>query len=419
MEKKKLKKMSSHHTPIYIVDAFTSSIFKGNPAAVVLLSGTFDDYSDNMLQSCATEMQLSETVFVTIAPHLVEVSSSAVQTREAGNGGTATFHIRWFTPAREVGLCGHATLAAAHALYSSFLCEPLLGQRTDACEGNTTLNLFFRHVTELATNVSSQQQRCRRFEFCNAFSGRVSVELPNSTTALYTLDFPLRTPRTLINGTAPPDVLEKTLQDVCAAMGLPHEGVEDFQLHDGSGKYLLVVKDPASVRAMVPDIQKLVSVFAHSDAIKEIGVPPLSLTVTSSTSRLVLSTSGVDSAAASSDAEEPQVVSRHFAPWVGIDEDPVTGAAHVVLVPYWVRRTLLMETTVSSISQSSTQNENDSAKTKRELECSISDDDMQGRTLLCYQASARGGYMRCTVRPGSRIALEGAAVTFLRGVAAF
>ncbi|MDO9262919.1 MAG: PhzF family phenazine biosynthesis protein [Desulfosalsimonadaceae bacterium] len=81
--------------PIYQIDAFTSEIFSGNPAAVCLLDAWIDDHR---LQSIAAENNLSETAF------LVK--------NDAG------FDLRWFTPATEVALCGHATLASAFVLFN-------------------------------------------------------------------------------------------------------------------------------------------------------------------------------------------------------------------------------------------------------------------------------------------------------------
>ncbi len=80
--------------PIYQIDAFTSEVFKGNPAAVVPLETWLPDA---LLQNIALENNLSETAFI------VPVE----------NG----FHLRWFTPADEVALCGHATLATAYYLF--------------------------------------------------------------------------------------------------------------------------------------------------------------------------------------------------------------------------------------------------------------------------------------------------------------
>lgn len=83
--------------PFFWVDAFTDRVFGGNPAAVCLLSAWPTD--DRVLQAMARQHGLSETAFV-------------VPTPEA----TQDFHLRWFTPAVEVDLCGHATLATAHVL---------------------------------------------------------------------------------------------------------------------------------------------------------------------------------------------------------------------------------------------------------------------------------------------------------------
>lgn len=80
---------------IFQVDAFAENVFSGNPAAVVPLDHWLDD---STMQNIAMENNLAETAFVV----------------PQGEG----FHIRWFTPAVEVDLCGHATLATAHVLFN-------------------------------------------------------------------------------------------------------------------------------------------------------------------------------------------------------------------------------------------------------------------------------------------------------------
>src|ERR1700735_3555858 len=76
------------------VDAFTSTPFAGNPAAVCVLPSAADE---NWMRDVAREMNLSETAFL-----------------HPENGG---YRLRWLTPAIEVDLCGHATLASAHVLW--------------------------------------------------------------------------------------------------------------------------------------------------------------------------------------------------------------------------------------------------------------------------------------------------------------
>jgi PhzF family phenazine biosynthesis protein len=82
---------------IYQVDAFTNTLFGGNPAAVVPLT---EWLTEDMMQAIALENNLSETVYF--------VKSDDPE---------ADFDIRWFTPKVEINLCGHATLASAYILY--------------------------------------------------------------------------------------------------------------------------------------------------------------------------------------------------------------------------------------------------------------------------------------------------------------
>src|SRR6056300_161170 len=82
---------------MFLVDAFASKLFSGNPAAVVILESFLDD---RVMQSIAAENNLSETAFVSI--------------------NTNPISIRWFTPSTEVNLCGHATLASARILFDYY-----------------------------------------------------------------------------------------------------------------------------------------------------------------------------------------------------------------------------------------------------------------------------------------------------------
>src|ERR1700742_3233925 len=79
---------------IVCVDAFTAKAFGGNPAAVCVLAAAPDE---TWMRDIAREMNLSETAFL-----------------HPENGG---YRLRWLTPAVEVDLCGHATLASAHVLW--------------------------------------------------------------------------------------------------------------------------------------------------------------------------------------------------------------------------------------------------------------------------------------------------------------
>ena len=109
--------------PIYQIDVFASEVFKGNPAAVVPL---IEWLPDETMQAIAMENQLSETAFVVI--------------------GESKIALRWFTPKIEVDLCGHATLASAHVLF------------TEMGVNDPTVTFETRRGNLAVTNLGSQYE---------------------------------------------------------------------------------------------------------------------------------------------------------------------------------------------------------------------------------------------------------------------
>jgi predicted PhzF superfamily epimerase YddE/YHI9 len=104
--------------PLFQVDAFAAEPFAGNPAAVCLLEG---DEDAGWMQAVAAEMNLSETAFL----------------HPAGTGAGG-YRLRWFTPTVEVELCGHATLASAHVLWTEGLAGVGQAIRFDTASGVLT-----------------------------------------------------------------------------------------------------------------------------------------------------------------------------------------------------------------------------------------------------------------------------------------
>jgi len=98
------------------IDAFTSEPFRGNPAAVCFLR---EEREDSWMQDVAAEMNLAETAFLL-------------------RRDEDTFSLRWFTPAVEVALCGHATLASAHALWEERMLAPAMQARFQTKSGLLT-----------------------------------------------------------------------------------------------------------------------------------------------------------------------------------------------------------------------------------------------------------------------------------------
>lgn len=164
--------------PLYQVDAFASRLFTGNPAAVVLCGSEL--YSETM-QSIAAENNLAETAFVVT--------------------GKECNQIRWFTPTVEVDLCGHATLASAHVLFS-----------------------HVQHIGDIITFSSK--------------SGDLYVRKDGEV--LY-LDFPADS----ISAVDPPEPL---------VMGL---GSKPVELYKGRDDYLAVYDSEENIDSLCPDMSLL------------------------------------------------------------------------------------------------------------------------------------------------------------------
>lgn len=252
---------------LYQIDAFADRVFAGNPAAVCPLAGWLDD---DLMQAVAAENNLSETAF--FVPR------------------GADFELRWFTPACEVDLCGHATLASAYLILT----------RLDPKRTSVTF-----HTRSGALTVSRD-------------GDRLAMDLP----AWAPVAVPL------------PDGIDEVL------------GCRPEAVFFGRDRHMAVLPTAAGVKALRPDMAALAR------------LPP---------GRLIVTAPGDDC----------DFVSRFFAPGVGVDEDPVTGSAHCVLVPYWAARL--------------------------------------GKTdLHARQVSARGGELFCRHR-GDRIVVAGRAVLYMAG----
>jgi len=258
--------------PIFQVDAFATRLFTGNPAAVVCMT-SFPP--DRTLQAVAAENNLAETAFLV---------------RDGDD-----YRLRWFTPAVEVPLCGHATLASA-----AVVMERLEPQRT-------------------------------RVVFHTA-SGRLTVSRANEH---YVMDFPARPSERA----APPEGLADAL------------GAVPEEVFVNAFNYMAVMDSAMTVRDLSPDMNFLAR----------------------------LDRPGLIATAPGDGAYD--FVSRYFAPAKGVPEDPVTGAAHCMLSPYWAARL--------------------------------------GKTAFtAFQASRRGGEVICRLA-GDRVELEGRCVFYLEGEVEF
>ncbi|MCG8440324.1 MAG: PhzF family phenazine biosynthesis protein [Caulobacterales bacterium] len=171
--------------PFFQVDAFTPRVFAGNPAAVCPVEAW---PADEVLQAIAAENNLSETAFFLL--------------REDG-----TYHLRWFTPTVEVALCGHATLASAHVL--------------------------FTHLGHAGETVAF-----------DCLSGRLTVTRDREGLRM---DFPSAAPQAVL---APADVVEATGGAPEASFAIP-------DLHKSEQFVMLVYGTEGEVAALAPDTRAL------------------------------------------------------------------------------------------------------------------------------------------------------------------
>jgi PhzF family phenazine biosynthesis protein len=261
--------------PVYWVNAFTEQFFKGNQAAVVMVE---EFPADSSMQALAKEFGFSETAFV----------------KRLGFG---KYGIRWFTPETEVNLCGHATLAAAKALFHEVI-------------PHEKLILFQSLSGDLLARRQGEDIQ---------------------------LDFPIDEP-------------VKIEADNRMLKAVSQSNAEEI-LYAAKTKNLVVVyKDADTVLAMKPDFPDLEKLKSES----------------------IL---GIIATAAFTGNYD--YICRYFAPWEGINEDPVTGSAQTCLAPYWCNKL--------------------------------------GKTELAgFQASQRGGDFKVAL-DGNRVLISGRAFIYLKG----
>ncbi|MBA9077927.1 PhzF family phenazine biosynthesis protein [Rufibacter quisquiliarum] len=261
----------------FLIDAFTSQPFKGNPAGVCLLDSPLEP---PLMQAIAAELNASETAFL-----VADASHSH------------TYSIRYFTPTVEIGFCGHATVAAAKLVL--------------------------------------EKRKWPHVQFRTA-QGLVLQAAPHESAVL--LQFPLYLPKPY--GPAPA---------LWEALGLPAQ--PQVFLAEELHMLLLEVPSLEDLLLLRPDFTKL------RQAVE--GVKGLAVTTQTPDTPF-------------------DFQSRCFWPWVGIDEDPVTGSAHSALASYWSQR-------------------------------------LQKKELKAYQCSRRGGSMELRITRDSTLEVKAFATIVLEG----
>ncbi|XP_071830055.1 phenazine biosynthesis-like domain-containing protein isoform X2 [Apostichopus japonicus] len=229
---------------------------------------------------------------------------------------SSNFELRWFTPKNEVKLCGHATVASAAVLFF--------------CSGNQSDALTFK--TKSGDLVAKRS------------ADRITISLPQNP---------------------PSDKVPKGV-DKLIEITLDSASPFDVQYTPGANKELLLrVPDSCTreeLEKMSPNPAAMMAAYKTGEVM---GV-------------IITLRGSQENGAVDEDGRVYDFISRYFAPWNGIDEDPVTGAAHTVLSPYW-----------SNV--------------------------LGKKEMYARQCSARGGNLEIKMRDDGRVDLSGTAKIVLEG----
>ncbi len=219
----------------FIIDAFTSETFKGNPAAVCF-TGTI--LSNDLMQQIAAEFGFSESVFIT-------------------NIDKHNYTIRFFTPKKEIALCGHATLAAAKVIFDE----------------SEISELTFINKDEVHLKIKM-------------IDNKIRMQFP-----VYSL------------------VEAKVPETLSEALGIKKTAFTGYNKEINC--LVIEIDDSDELQSLAPDIPKMLASYS--------GIAGVLVTAKSKQKNL--------------DYEY-----RYFWPWIGTDEDPVTGAVQTFLAPYWATK---------------------------------------------------------------------------------
>ncbi|KAL6500454.1 hypothetical protein OROHE_025820 [Orobanche hederae] len=256
--------MAKKSVKFCVIDAFTDSAFKGNPAAVCLLEEVRDE---EWIQSVAREFNLSETCFLTRLPQPAESTIVSVP----------RFRLRWFTPVAEVKLCGHATLAASHFIFTYDLVESTM--------------IEFSTLSGILTAKRVPDNKLP--ESSNSPIGFAPNSFPIE------LDFPVD------------EIMKYDGADEVSTISKSLNGASVSEIWRTTGEDLLVV---------LPSGEGVVEAEPNFDEMRKI--PGRGIIITGPATM----GSGFD------------FFSRFFCPKLGVDEDPVCGSAHCALAAYWSRK---------------------------------------------------------------------------------
>ena len=303
--------------------------------------------------------------------------------------------LRWFTPTNEVDLCGHATLATARVIFGA--------KDSSAHAQSITFDTISKGNLSAKLDPSTGQIS---LDFPSAPPGDISSAPPGDISSAPPGDISSAPPGDIssappgeISSAPPGDICDESFPNLeellCACLGESNRDKVDGVFHSKDTRKLLVklracdtpgsadlrtfdtlgsAGSEAELRSISPDFARLLRVQDINNQVRGVIV-----TVASSSGKVTLD----EVSKVTSEVSRPEIdfYSRYFAPWNGINEDPVTGSAHTVLAPFW----------------------NKFHPTKA-----------GSGTLVGKQSSKRGGIIKCTLE-GDRVILSGSTDVVVEG----
>ncbi|KAL6751685.1 hypothetical protein V8C86DRAFT_3029990 [Haematococcus lacustris] len=302
--------MAPRLVPQWQVDAFTDVPFAGNPAAVCLLT---EPLSEQLLQSIAAENNLAETAYIEpLQPGGSPVDISHFKEHDQ-------FRLRWFTPVTEVPLCGHATLASAATLFQE------LHNQHSTLHFHTLSGVL--SVSQSSPQPAADEEGVGGEHQARGMAMQMPMIPPTSALPGPFDNTPGQEGTEASGATAGAAVVVtaggsgrqftgKAAQLLQACVG--GAAIHEVLYAGDTMKYLMICLPPGTsqqqLEAIQPDFAAMLS-CASVDHIR-----------------------GVILTCRAEEGSGLHFLSRFLGPWLGVDEDHVTGSAHSVLGPYWAQQ---------------------------------------------------------------------------------
>ena len=272
---------------LYIADAFTREVFGGNPAGVVILGEGNDFPEDEVMRKTAAELRYSETAFIKFLS-------------DANADGTYdAFNVRYFTPAAEVDLCGHATIASFSCLREAGLVKA----------GTTVLNKTLAGDLDIVVGEDSVMMDMAAPEYLGTIDDEAALrELYEVLGITYEDNIPV-------------------LEEQCLANGGDGSGLKPEIISTGLPDIMLPAATREELAKMAPDFPALTELTRRLDVV--------------SVHAFTLDGGKHRGGSANGGRDDVTAYCRDFAPLYDIDEEAATGTANGSLTYYLQRNELI------------------------------------------------------------------------------